>query len=116
MRGRNARTDADTSVSRTVADNVRRLRSAQGMSGRALTRKIQENGHRFNQSSLQRIELGQHAQGSLRAVTVDELVWLAEALDVPPTRLLQDSKCPTCNDSPPQGFICRDCGIGADRG
>lgn len=110
------RDENHTSVSRTVGRNVLRLRQAQGLSGRALSAKVQANGHRFSYSSLNVIETGRHGTGrSLRAVTVDELTWLAQALGVAPIRLLDDSECPVCHGSPPPGFICGGCGVGADR-
>jgi len=114
-RGRRARTEADVAISRTVAANVARLRQARGLSVRAFSAAIQANGHRMNHSSLFRIEVGYNVTGGLRPITVDELVWLAEALGVGPDRLLTTGPCPTCADTPPNGFACRDCGAGADR-
>jgi len=114
-RGPKARTEADTAIARAVAAKVARLRRARGLSLRALSAAIQANGHRMNISSLTRIELGHHATGALRPITVDELVWLAEALGVGPDRLLATGPCPTCNDTPPHGFTCNDCGSEAGR-
>jgi len=108
--GKNARTESDVQVSRIVAENVRRLREARGLSLRGLTRKVVENGHRMNPSSLCRIEIGTHATGGFRPVTVDELVALAKVFELPPERLLAEPKCHACLDSPPAGFACRTCG------
>ncbi|MGW1324808.1 helix-turn-helix domain-containing protein [Streptomyces antibioticus] len=108
------RTRSDTAVSWIVGRNVQRLRRAKGLSGRALVSRVQANGHRMNPSSLSRIELGRNTKGGMRAVTVDELTWLAEALGVTPARLMDDSVCPVCHDTPPTGFICGNCGSGAD--
>lgn len=110
MNGPKSRTDNEVRISRIVADNTRRLRESQGLSIRGLAAKIQANGHRMGPSSLTRIELGVHAQGSLRAVTVDELVWLAEAFGITPEALLTRPKCVACLDTPPPGFTCRTCG------
>lgn len=113
--GPKARTEADTVISRTVAANTTRLREARGLNLSALARAIQANGHRMHRSSLVRIEVGRHATGGRRPVTVDELVWIAEALGVDPCKLLTASTCSTCNDAPPRGFTCKDCGAGVDR-
>lgn len=112
---RQARTEADTAVSRIVATNTIRLRRARGLTQSALVRAIQANGHHMHRSSLMRIEEGTTGKGGLRAVTVDELAWIAEALGADPATLLTANTCPTCNDAPPQGFTCKNCGAGADR-
>ena len=110
-----ARTEADTAISRTVATNAARLRKARRLTRRALIQAIQANGHRMSEHTLGRIEIGHYNNRGLRAVTVDELVWIAEALGVGPDQLLATDPCPTCADTPPHRFTCKDCGAGADR-
>lgn len=112
MTGKNARNEADVRVSHIVGGNLRRRREALGLSIRALATKVRANGHRTNYSSLTRIELGTNALGGMRAVTVDELVFLAEALEVRPEQLLEEPSCPACRDTPPAGFACLSCGTG----
>ena len=113
---RKSRTAADTAVSRTVTTNTARLRHARGLTQRALIKIIQNNGHNMHLSALSCIELGRHSTRGLRAVTVDELIWIAEAFGVNPSRLLGTNPCPTCDGTPPTGFTCKGCGAGADHG
>lgn len=110
MTSSKARTEADTQVARIVGQNTRRLREQQRLSGRELAKKIQSNGRRMDHAALSRIELGYHSNGARRAVTVDELSWIAEALGVQPVALLALPACDTCGDVPPAGFACRSCG------
>lgn len=111
---RASRTEAQTAASRAVSAATVRLRKARGLTQRALIKVIQDNGHNMHPSALTTIELGRHGRGGLRAVTVDELVWIAEALGVGPDRLLGTTPCPTCNNTPPDRFVCKECGAGAD--
>ncbi|MFD5566605.1 helix-turn-helix domain-containing protein [Streptomyces cadmiisoli] len=113
MNNRNARTEEDTTTSRIVGRNIKRLRTARGLSGRRLAALVQERGFRFNHSSLSRMELGINAKGGQRAVTVDELVAVASVFGVEPQELLTEPKCVACFDAPPLGFACRSCGAAA---
>lgn len=110
MSNRTARTAEDTAISRRVGQNIKRLRAARQISGRRLATLVQERGHRINHSSLSRMELGTNAKGGLRAVTVDDLVAIAAALDVRPEQLLAQPTCVACFDAPPVGFACLTCG------
>src|SRR3712207_6224827 len=65
-----------------VAANVRALRDARGMSVRELSTRMTELGHQVWPSAITKIEQGE------RRVDVDELVALAVALRVNPSRLL----------------------------
>lgn len=98
------RNEAEVRVSRIVGKNVRRLRTARSLTGRALASKIQADGYRLAHSSLIRIE-----GDGFKPVTVDELLWLAEALGVPPAVLLSAPGCQACFDAPPPGFACTSC-------
>lgn len=83
-----------SATARTVADNVRRLRTARGMSLRALADELKEVGHPLSADALNKIENGRTlAPGTeepkqVRRVDVDDLVALAQALRVSPKSLL----------------------------
>ncbi|GAB3995294.1 hypothetical protein GCM10029992_12170 [Glycomyces albus] len=65
-----------------VAENVRRIRTARGLSTNQLSALLARAGHPIAQSSISNIEAGR------RRVDVDDLVALAVALDVNPSALL----------------------------
>ncbi|MFJ8192776.1 helix-turn-helix domain-containing protein [Streptomyces sp. NPDC096094] len=77
-----------------MADNVRRLRTARGMSLRALSAELKEVGHSLSADALNKIENGRTpAPGTeepkqVRRVDVDDLMALAQALRVSPMSLL----------------------------
>jgi transcriptional regulator with XRE-family HTH domain len=92
-------------IGRNVANNVRRLRSGQGLSTARLAEVVGEHGRPMHDSAITRIE---HCN---RAVDVDDLVALASALGVSPADLLSSAPvCATCANVPPPGFACRACG------
>jgi transcriptional regulator with XRE-family HTH domain len=69
-------------VGRLVADNIRRLRKGSGVSLRDLEARLTELGRPIAANGLMKIE---HER---RRVDADDLVSIAKALNVPPTRLL----------------------------
>lgn len=69
-------------VSRYVAANVLRLRTARGLSTTRLSAALKEIGHSIPPTGITRIEKGE------RRVDADDLVALAVALRVSPTALL----------------------------
>ncbi|MFE6194119.1 helix-turn-helix domain-containing protein [Streptomyces sp. NPDC057838] len=77
-----------------MADNVRRLRTARGMSLRALAAELKEVGHPLSPDALNKIENGRtptpgtEEPKQVRRVDVDELMALAQALRVSPMSLL----------------------------
>ncbi|MFF7260652.1 helix-turn-helix domain-containing protein [Streptomyces sp. NPDC008159] len=83
-----------SATARTVADNVRRLRTARGLSLRALSDELKKAGHALSADALNKIENGRTpAPGTeepkqVRRVDVDDLVALAQALRVSPKSLL----------------------------
>lgn len=83
-----------SATARTVADNVRRLRTARGMSLRVLSAELERVGHPLSADALNKIENGRTpAPGTeepkqIRRVDVDDLVALAQALRVSPKSLL----------------------------
>lgn len=97
----------DTSVSRTVGRNVRRLRRARRISQEQLAHKL--GLHRTALTEIENVG----ARSPRRAVTVDQLVAIAAALNVAPERLLSGPACTLCCDAPPQGFTCKVCGATA---
>lgn len=81
-------------TARTVADNVRRLRTARGMSLRALSAELEQVGHPLSADALNKIENGRtlppgtDEPKQVRRVDVDDLTALARALRVSPKSLL----------------------------
>ncbi|MGW1617232.1 helix-turn-helix domain-containing protein [Streptomyces sp. NPDC002285] len=77
-----------------MADNVRRLRTARGLSLRALSAELEKVGHPLSADALNKIENGRTpAPGTeepkqVRRVDVDDLMALAQALRVSPASLL----------------------------
>lgn len=67
---------------RNVAANILRLRKVRGLTVRALSARLAKCGRSIPSSGLTRIELGE------RRVDVDDLVALAEALEVEPSQLI----------------------------
>ncbi|OLT24371.1 hypothetical protein BJF79_13595 [Actinomadura sp. CNU-125] len=58
------------------------------------------------------IETGRPRNGlRRRAITIDELAYLAKALNVSENRLLHEQTCAACGGSPPKGFTCNACGF-----
>lgn len=85
-----------------VAANVRTLRRNQELTAEELSALVTEHGGDLARSMISSIETGQ------RGVSVDELVYLAQALRVDPVALLAPQRR-TCGGTPPRGFTCRTC-------
>ncbi|MFJ8852329.1 helix-turn-helix domain-containing protein [Streptomyces sp. NPDC102437] len=81
-------------TSRVVADNIRRLREARGLSLRALSADLKRRGHSLSADALNKIENGRTHEGgaeppkNVRRIDVDDLIALAAALGVNPNALL----------------------------
>ncbi|MEV7441994.1 helix-turn-helix domain-containing protein [Streptomyces sp. NPDC091204] len=81
-------------TSRAVADNLRRLREARGLSLRALSADLKRRGHSLSADALNKIENGRTPEAGteppkhVRRIDVDDLTALAAALDVNPNALL----------------------------
>ena len=98
------------SVSERVADRVRAIRRAKGLTAQALA----DRAPGLTAQAVSNIETGRRDKDGRRrrAVTVDELMELADALGVTAWQLLAaDPECGTCHGSPPQGFCCLACGV-----
>lgn len=95
----------DTTVSRTVGRNVRRLRRARRITQEQLTSDV--GLHRTALTEIENVG----GRSPRRAVTVDQLMAIAAALGVAPERLLTDPTCTFCCDAPPAGFTCRVCAV-----
>ncbi|MGQ4486869.1 helix-turn-helix domain-containing protein [Streptomyces sp. SAS_281] len=112
---RTARTADETKVSQRVGQNIKRIRTARGLSGRALAELVQGTGHRLHHTSLNTIEAGANSKGGQRAVTVDDLVAISAALGMRPEQLLAEPECAVCLGFPPAGFACTACGTTTPR-
>ncbi|MFE1576237.1 helix-turn-helix domain-containing protein [Streptomyces fradiae] len=81
-------------TSRAVADNLRRLREARGLSLRALSADLKRRGHSLSADALNKIENGRTPEAgaeppkNVRRIDVDDLTALAAALGVNPNALL----------------------------
>ncbi len=74
---------------RTVATNVKRLREARGLTLRALSAALKDQGRPLSADALNKIENGASDEPrAIRRVDVDDLVALAVALGVSPVTLL----------------------------
>lgn len=73
-----------SNTSAWVAANVRRLRTAQGLSLRELEARLDEQGHPIGYTSLSRLETAK------QGCSVDDLAALAQALGAPPAHLMSD--------------------------
>ncbi|NUP15467.1 MAG: helix-turn-helix transcriptional regulator [Streptomyces sp.] len=102
-------------ISIAVAQNVTRLRQARGWHLRDLSDRTARAGKRVGISSLSRIENARDGHKPHTAVSVDDLVALAAAFEVPVDQLLTvwEPNCAACMDKPPTGFACRACGAEA---
>ena len=78
------------------------------MSARELADKIQADGHRMSRGTIAHVE-SLRTTTVPRAITVDQLMWLAKAFSVRPDSLLTVPKCTVCSGSPPEGFSCNTC-------
>lgn len=90
-----------------VADNLRAFRTRRRLSVRELADRLKKLERPLYASAITKIELGQ------RRIDIDDLFALAEALDIPVAKLLEerhDPTCMTCEDTPPSNFTCNDCG------
>lgn len=81
-------------TARTVADNIRRLREARGMSLRALSAELKKAGRTLSADALNKIENGRtlppdaDTPRQIRRVDSDDLMALAVVLKVNPSALL----------------------------
>lgn len=74
---------------RAVAANVKRLRTARGMSLRALSEALQKVGRGLSADAINKIENGANPEAKqIRRVDVDDLMALAVVLGVSPVTLL----------------------------
>lgn len=91
-----------------VRVNIAHFREARGMTMLGLSERLKQLGRPIPPLGISRLENGD------RRVDVDDLMALAEALDLPYQRILGGgSECTTCYGASPAGFVCRTCGSGA---
>ncbi|WP_078612098.1 MULTISPECIES: helix-turn-helix domain-containing protein [Streptomyces] len=92
-----------------VRANLLRLRTVRRLSTRALADSCKRLGRYIPPTGITRIEKGE------RRVDVDDLLVLAEALQVPYAQLIEPPPpCTSCQGAPPIGFSCLSCGVTAE--
>lgn len=77
----NPRPVEDLHFSRVLAENMRRLRRERGITAASLADAIKADGHRMSERSISQFEWNRAKMP--RSMTVDHLMWLAKAFDVP---------------------------------
>lgn len=105
MTGKTTPMDA---TNRVVA-NVRRLREIRGWLARELAERMTAVGCPMSRSVISNRE-GAHCPSR---VSADELVAFADVFGKSITDLVAEEMiaCPRCNDKPPTGFTCNNCGV-----
>lgn len=101
------------SIGQQVAANVRRFRTARGLSLREMSGRLADAGYSLSADAINKIENGRAVtdERQVRRVDVDDLHALAAALSVRPEQLwAAPADCETCHGKPPPGFICATCG------
>lgn len=106
----------DLPTSRIVGAHIHTLRTARGLSLRAVARLAEQAGRPIGYATVGRIERGRDPKEAAVAVVVDDLVTLAAVVGVKPEQLLTAPNCFACMDRPPVGFTCRSCGAEAQCG
>lgn len=114
MTSRRARRPEELSVSRHVAAQITAARTRLGMSQHNLADALTGTNVHLARSVIAAIEGSAHPHTPARAITVDELCALAQAMDVTATALLYGPNCGTCHDAPPPGLTCNACGAGTN--
>lgn len=96
-------------ISASVVARIRLARRQRGMSVQALAEAITACGFQISRVSIAKAEAGIR-----ETIPVDLVVHAARVLSVPVVRLLvDDAWCSHCNDAPPTGFVCKECGAEA---
>ncbi|MGC5534204.1 helix-turn-helix domain-containing protein [Streptomyces sp. SR-10] len=92
-----------------AAENVRRIRELRGLTKKALSERTSTAGCPIPPLGISRIEKGE------RRIDVDDLLVLAQALQVPYAQLIEPPPpCASCQGAPPIGFSCLACGATAE--
>ncbi|CAL9502672.1 helix-turn-helix domain-containing protein [Streptomyces sp. enrichment culture] len=92
-------------TSAEVIARIRRVRQARNMSVQALADAVTANGHQLSRGTLANQECGRAL-----AISVDQVVAIAQVFGVPVSTLLEDAQCEACKGAPPRGFSCNACG------
>lgn len=88
-----------------VAVNIRAMRAGRRWSAQELANRSEKTTRPISRRSISQIEAGS------RDVSVDDLMALAQAFDVPAADLLAEAPiCRQCSGQPPEGFACLSCG------
>jgi transcriptional regulator with XRE-family HTH domain len=93
-------------VDRTAAANIRRIRKRRGLSEQGLADKVTALGHPLSRVMLSKKER------TKASILISDLVFIAQALDVEPSKILAQTSCDACGDAPPPGYTCKTCGVG----
>lgn len=91
-------------VSRILATNIQRFRTARGWTYADLETRTVRAGHRIPASTIYQL-----THDPRRQISVDVLVAIAAAIGVSPEQLLHTPECALCLDLPPAGFTCTQC-------
>jgi transcriptional regulator with XRE-family HTH domain len=105
-------TEDNTRYARIVGRNIAILRRQANLTQGDLAKKMTAAGHRMGTSTVGFIELARISSGQPRALSVDQLVALADFFGCTPADLLTPA-CETCEGAPPDGFTCNACGRGS---
>ena len=94
-------------IARVFGARVRRERIARGWSVRELAAKC---GISFSTISRTECAISQSVHGRNEGIALTNAVAIAKALGVPLAELLTVPDCAACDDLPPAGFTCNQCG------
>ncbi|MGQ0479711.1 MAG: helix-turn-helix domain-containing protein [Pseudonocardia sp.] len=82
-----SKSNAAAPITRVIAQRVQTLRTAAGLSGSALAKRMSGSGVKWTRTTVAKFETFQRA-----SITVQELLALSLALQVPPVMLLADPR------------------------
>jgi transcriptional regulator with XRE-family HTH domain len=99
---------AEDSAGMQTMERVKARRRELGMSAEDLSRTCTAQGFPVKRSTLANLETGRRQD-----LSVGELVAFARALKTTPLALLAAPPCANCQDRPPMGFKCLECGRAA---
>lgn len=100
-------------ATRAVAAHLLSNRRARGWSVRELSERLIAMGWPLTSDAICRIEQNLRNGGTVRTVrkvSVDDLMALAEVFGIDPGSMLTAPACEACNGAPPGGFTCNECG------
>jgi transcriptional regulator with XRE-family HTH domain len=84
---------------------MRTIRKARGWTAAQLGDALTKRGIRWDRFTVASLE-----NGKRQSISVKELFVLAQVLGIDPWTLTADPRCAACDDVPPRGFTCDECG------